>query len=88
MGKTFNAAQRAARKGKKRQQRRKVAQQHVQEYRDIKYAPRSVAVATLARVERREQVNKQKHHTRKADRNYERETQRNTAENSQGAETR
>lgn len=82
MGKTFNAAQRAARKGKKRQQRRKVAKQHIQEYRDIKYAPRDVAMATLERVENRERRNKLKHHTRKADRNYERETQHNTEKNS------
>lgn len=67
MGKTYNSAQRAARRGKKRQQRRKVAKQHVQEYRDIKYAPRDVAMATLARVEKREERNKLKHHTRKAE---------------------
>lgn len=74
MGKTFNAAQRAARRGKKRQQRRKVAKQHLQEYRDIKYADRDTALRTLARVEKREQVNKLKHHTRKEDRSHERKT--------------
>lgn len=77
MGKTYNAAQRAARRGKKRQQRRKVAKQHIKEYRDIKYADRDTAIKTLEMVERREERNRLKHHTRKADRNHEGETNTN-----------
>lgn len=73
MGKTFNAAQRAARKGKKRQQRKVTARKHVQEYRDMKYAPREKAMRILEQVENRERTNKRKHHTRKV--RHEGETQ-------------
>lgn len=75
MGKTFNAAQRAARKGRKRQQRKIVGRQHVQDYRDARNAPREVAMAAISRIEKRERINKLKHHTPKADRKYEWKTQ-------------
>lgn len=77
MGKTFNAAQRAARKGVKRQQRRKVARQHVNEYREMKYAPRERAIQIYEQVENRERRIKRKNHTRKADRNNEGEKNQN-----------
>lgn len=44
MGKTFNAAQRAARKGKKRQQRKLTAKLHQAEFAIMKFGSREDAI--------------------------------------------
>lgn len=80
MGKTFNSAQRAARRGKKRQDRRKKARQHIEEYREMKNAPRARALQIYEQVENRERTNKRKHHTRKV--SHERKAQQNTPDHS------
>lgn len=77
MGKTFTAAQRAARKGKKRQQRKLTAKLHQAEFVVMKFGKREDALRVMNRVEKRERINKLKHHTRKAGRNNEGETQQN-----------
>ena len=70
MGKTFNSAQRAARKGKKQQQRKLKAKLHKAEFEIMKYGDRPTAMRVMARVEKREKLNKLANHTRKADRSY------------------
>lgn len=77
MGKTFNAAQRAARKGKKRHDRKLKAKLHKAEFDIMKYGSRSQAIAVMKRVEKRDKLNKLANHTRKADRRHEGETQQN-----------
>lgn len=67
MSKTFNAAQRAARKGKKRQDRKLKAKLHKAEYNVVKYADRKTAMAMSDKLDRRDERIKRKHHTRKAD---------------------
>lgn len=71
-----NAAQRAARKGKKRQQRAKVAKLHKLEYFVMRNAPAHIANPLMRRVEKRRADNIAKHHTRKAA-HSEGETQQN-----------
>lgn len=70
------AAQRAARLGKKRQQRRKVAKLHKLEHFVMRNAPAAIANPLIKRVEKRQAENRLKHHTRKAARS-EGETQQN-----------
>lgn len=77
MGKTYNSAQRAARKGKKQQQRKQKAKLHKAEFEIMKYGDRPTAMRVMARVEKRERLNKLANHTRKADRRHDGETQQN-----------
>lgn len=79
-----NSAQRAAKLGRKRQQRKKVAQLHKLEHFVVRNAPAAVANPLIRRIEKRERLNKLANHTRKADRNAG-ETGQNTPHNSEGA---
>lgn len=61
------AAQRAAKKGKKRQERKKKAQLHKLEFYVMNHADRKTAVKVMRAVERRERLNNLANHTRKAE---------------------
>lgn len=77
-------AQRAAKKGQKRQQRKKVAQLHKLEQFVMRNAPGDIANPLIRRVERRERLNNIANHTRKARAHHEGETQQNTRQGSKG----
>lgn len=79
------AAQRAAKKGKKRQQRKLKAKLHKLEHYVMRNGDRPTAMAVMRRVEKREAANRLANHTRKADRNNEGKAQQDTENNSQGA---
>lgn len=65
------AAQRAAAKGKKRQERKKKAQLHKLEFFVMNNADRTTAMRVMRAVEKRERLNKLANHTRKETRSNE-----------------